>query len=345
MRTTIRDVARAANVSPTTVSLILNNRAASFSPDTRTRVLKLAEKMHYRPNHMAVALTSRKTNTIGLIVPDISNLFHATYCEQLEHFAKLHSYSTIVRIAPDDLEGTLRVVYDFEDRAVDGIVLTRSLFNDPEDTAACVRAIRELQTPIMLTDRVPRDLTVGAVLPNDYLGGCMATQYLINLGHRRIGCISGPSYYENCINRLQGYRDTLEKAGIPFDPSLICAGDWQISNGMEALPYLLGKNVTGVFAFNDMIAYGVYKQARNYRLKIPRDLSVIGFDDLTFSDLIEPPLTTLEYPMTRMAEAVIEGILKKIRGEELPDAPLIFDPVLKVRGSTRNLNEAVVEEK
>ena len=340
MRTTIRDVAKAANVSPSTVSLILNNRSASFSPETRNRVLQAAERLRYRPNHMAVALTSRRTNTIGVIVPDISNLFHATYCEQIDYFAKRHSYSTIVRIAQGGVEETVRLLYDFEDRAVDGVIVTTTLFSDPRDTATCIQAIQELQIPVMLTDRVPRELSADAVLPNDYLGGCLATQHLIDLGHRRIGCVTGSAHYENCIHRLRGYRDTLEKAGIPYDETLVYVGDWQISSGLKALPYLLGKRVTGVFAFNDMMAYGLYKQAHSYSLKIPNDLSVIGFDDLTFSDLINPPLTTLEYPVTNMAEAVIECILAKIKGEEVTERPLIFDPVLKVRGSTRSILES-----
>lgn len=107
-----------------------------------------------------------------------------------------------------------------------------------------------------------------------------------------------------------------KRRAFPTTPSLIYEGDWQLDSGLRALPYLLGKNVTGIFAFNDMIAYGVYKQARNYNLCIPEDISVVGFDDLIFSDLIDPPLTTLEYPVVQMGEAVVERILAKINGEE-----------------------------
>lgn len=337
MRTTIKDVARAANVSPSTVSLVLNNRPVPISPETRERVYRIAKEMNYRPNQIAVAMTARKTNTIGLIVPDITNIFHTAYCEQIEYFSEKHSYSTIIRIAQKGLSDTIRFLYDFEDRGVDGIILTKSKFENQNDTEACMKVIRELRVPIMLTDRVPSEFSAGAVLTNDYLGGRIAVQHLLDLGHRNIGCISGHTYDESTIHRIRGYKDAMEAAGLAYDPSLIFEGDWQIDSGMKALPYLLGKQVTAIFAFNDMMAYGVYKQARNYNLRIPEDLSVVGFDDLTFSDLIDPPLTTLEYPVTSMAQAVVDCILAKIDGKSVSGSSLVFDPILKVKGSTSRL--------
>lgn len=339
MRVTIRDVAKAANVSPATVSLVMNNRQVPVSPATRERVLRVAKEMRYRPNQIAVALATRKTNTIGLIIPDITNLFHAAYCEQIERFAAQHAYSTIIRIAHNDVEDTVRFLYDFEDRAVDGIVLTKSVFEDPADTTACMQVVHELRIPVMLTDRVPKEFTAGAVLPNDYLGGLLAVRHLIDQGHRQIGCITGQMHYENCKDRLRGYCDALKEADIPYDPSLVFYGNWELDSGMRALPYLLGKKVTGIFAFNDMTAYGVYKQAHNYNLRIPDDISIVGFDDLVFSDLIAPPLTTLEYPVAQMAEAVVNRIIAKINNEPVSDEPLIFDPILKVKGSTMRLRE------
>ena len=334
MRTTIRDVAARANVSPSTVSLVLNNRPVPISAGTREKVLRAAEEMRYRPNQLAVALATHKTNTIGLIVPDISNIFHTVYCEQIELFAEKRAYSTIIRIAQNDIEDTIRFLYDFEDRAVDGIILTKSVFKDPGDTSKCMQAVRELRIPVMLTDRVPREFIAGAVLPNDYLGGYLAVHHLIDMGHRQIGYITGPLHYGNCRERLRGCREALEKEGIPWDPALVYEGEFDIASGEQALAYLLGKKVTAIFAFNDMIAYGVYKQARSYNLSIPADLSVVGFDDLAFSDLIDPPLTTLEYPVKKMAEAVVDRILAKINREPVSEEPIVFDPVLKVKGST-----------
>lgn len=334
MRVTIKDVAKAANVSPATVSLVMNNRPVPVAPATRERVLNAAKELRYRPNHMAVALTTRKTNTIGLIIPDITNLFHSAYCEQIERYAEERSYSVIIRIARNDVEDTVRFLYDFEDRAVDGVILTKSIFEDPDDTFACMQAVQEMRIPVMLTDRVPKEYSAGAVLLNDYLGGLLAVRHLVDMGHRQIGCITGQMHYENCKDRLRGYRDALEEAGIPYDSSLVFYGNLEVDSGMRALPYLLGKKVTAIFAFNDMTAYGVYKQARNYNLRIPDGISVVGFDDLVFSDLIDPPLTTLEYPIEQMAEAVVKRMLTKINNEPICEEPLVFDPVLKVKGST-----------
>ncbi len=337
MRATIKDVAKAANVSPATVSLVLNNRPVSISAATRERVLRTSRELNYRPSQVAVALATRKTNTIGVIVPDLSNFFHTAYCEQIERFSEKHGYSTILRIARNELKDTIHFLYDFEDRAADGVVLTKSVFEDPKDTAACMQAVQELRIPVMLTDRVPKEFAAGAVLPNDYLGGYLAVRHLLDLGHKQIGCITGPRHYQNCQDRIRGYQDALRESGISFDPALVFEGNFQLESGMQGLPYLLGKNVTAIFSFNDMMAYGVYKQALSYSLRIPEDLSLVGFDDLVFSDLTNPPLTTLEYPVANMAEAVIDRLLAKIEGATPSAETVVFDPVLKVRGSTSRL--------
>lgn len=339
MRATIKDVARAANVSPSTVSLVMNKRPASISAETRARVQKAAAELRYRPNQLAAGLVTKKTHTLGLIVPDICNYFHAAFCEQIERNAEARGYSILIRIAQNDPQKTIRYLLDFDDRGIDGVILTSSMFESPEDTSACLQAISDMRIPVMLTDRVPPERQQEAILPNDYLGGYLAATHLLELGHKRIGYVTGRLYLLNCLERLRGCRAALEEHGIEFDSSLVYEGDFQFASGYEALSYLLGKQVTAIFCFNDNIAYGVYRQMRNYNLNIPNDLSLIGFDDLSFSDLTEPPLTTLEYPVAEMAQTVVEQLLDKIEGRVNEDTQWVFNPVLKVKGSTRRLVE------
>jgi len=149
--------------------------------------------------------------------------------------------------------------------------------------------------------------------------------------------VTGKLFIENCRERLRGLQAALWEFGVPFDPALVREADFQFSGDFDQLSYLLGKNATAVFCFNDTIAYGILRQMRNYSLRVPDDLSLVGFDDLVFSDLTEPPLTTLSYPVEAMAAAVVEGLLRKIEGKPDAGAKTVFDPVLKVKGSTRRL--------
>lgn len=334
MRATIKDVAKAAGVSPATVSLVLNKHSAAISEGTRARVLEAAKKLRYRPNQLAIGLLSQRTRTLGLIIPDFSNQFHTALCERIESYAEERGYSILIRVMQNDVEKTVRYLYDFDDSGVDGVVLTNSSFIREEDTRKCQEAIDDLHIPVLLIDRVPKEREAEAVLPNDRLGGYFAVRHLLELGHRRIGFVTGEMYLNNCVERLAGCRDALQEYGIELDPSLVYEGNFQQASGYDALPYMLGRGVTALFCFNDNIAYGVYRQMRNYNLHIPEDLSLVGFDDLIFSDLMEPPLTTLEYPVSEMARAAVEQLIGKIEGRSDAGTRQIYDPVLKVKGST-----------
>lgn len=339
MRTTIKEVAQHAGVSASTVSLVLNNPDAAISEKTRERVMQVVRELRYRPNRLAVSLATKKTNTIGLIIPDNSNFFLVAYSNRLEATMSEFGYTMILGNANNSLEKTLHYLYDFSDRGVDAIILMQSVFASQADTETCMDAIKDLQVPIALVDRFPKNHPA-SIRVNDFLGGYLAFKHLLDLGHKRIGIITGEMHLHNCIERLGGCKKALDEAGIPFDPALLYEGDFQIASGTNALPYLLGKNVTAIFAFNDMIAYGVYKELRNYNLSIPGDISVVGFDDIPFSDVICPPLTTIEYPLNDIAATVIDRLIKAIQGKEVDTLQAAtFDPVLKVKGSTRRLSD------
>ena len=334
----MKDVAIRAGVSVSTVSLALNEPDSAVSPKTRAHIVAVAEELRYRPNRLAVSLATKKTNTIGLIVPDNSNLFLASFSNCIEAAMSRHNYAMILGNANSSAEKTIHYLYDFADRSVDGIVLVQSIFENPEDTQACTDTLLHLQTPIILSDRFPKKHSFEAVKANDFLGGYLAVKHLTNLGHKQIGFIVAEMHFLNCIERLEGAKKALSEAGITFDPSMVFEGDFQMTSAAEALPYLLGKNATAIFAFNDMIAYGVYRELRNYNLNIPDDISVIGFDDIFFSDVIYPPLTSVEYPIEDIATTVVDRLVSMIHGRA-PDVskPIVFDPKLKVKGSTRRI--------
>jgi len=340
LRTTIKDVAKRAGVSTATVSLALNDPKFSISKQTRDLVIRVAEELNYRPNQVAVSLVKKRTNIIGLIFPDNVNTFYTSFSHQFEEAALKYGYSIIVGTANDNVERVIHYLHNFVDHGVDGIILTQSIFRDEKDTQRCLEAIAGIAVPIILTNRVPKTSPEDMVLINNSLGGYIAMKHLIDLGHRRIGIISGSMFFNNSMDRLAGCKKALEEAGIPFDDTLVYKGDNKVEDGMNALPYMLDRNVTAIFAFNDMMAYGIYKESQkyHYHLTIPRDLSVVGFDGVFFSDIVSPPLTTIEYPIKSIATAAIDRLVQRINGMERDSAQVtLFDPMLKINSSTRRI--------
>lgn len=337
MRTTIKDVARAAGVSPSTVSLILNEKPVSISHDTREKVLRAVKELHYRPNQLAVGLVTKTTNTIGLILPDSNNPFFAALSNQIEMRLRHENLNVIIGNTGGDPKITREYLRIFSDRRVDGIVLAQLDFEDAEETVKCQELLKYIDIPVVYVDRVTDDGNHVTVAVDQTQIGYLATKHLLELGHRRIGCASGPITLNVNVQRYAGYRKAFAEYGIPVDTELLFCDTLSIECGSRALPCLLGQNVTAIFAFNDMIAYGVYKECRSYNLSIPRDLSVVGVDDIAFSDIIDPPLTTVAQPICEIAEHAVDGMLQLLQNPKGKKPISQLAPILKVRGSTARI--------
>ena len=187
--------------------------------------------------------------------------------------------------------------------------------------------------PLWLTER--RHTGYCSVVLDHKLGGYLATKHLLSLGHRRIGCVSGPANVPSAIQRLEGYKQALLEEQIPFDPDWVYTGDFRVENGSRALPYLLGQNVSAIFACNDMMALGIYRESRLYNLRIPNDLSLVGFDDIFLSDFLDPPLTTVAQPIADIGKECVKQAMLALNNEATDGGTFVFKPVLKVRGSCR----------
>lgn len=340
MRTTIKDIAKAAGVSPTTVSFVLNNKPVSISKETRDKVLKAVEELHYRPNQLAVSLVTNTTNTIGLILPDSSNPFFAALSNQIETKLRQHNMTVIIGNTNGDPSITRKYLRLFMDRRVDGIVLAQMDFEDPGETAKCQDLINTFDIPIVYVDRTSNNLTNYSVMVDQVSIGYLATKHLLDMGHTQIGCASGSINLKVNSGRYKGYQKALSERGIPANPDLLFCDSLSIECGRKALSYLLGQNVTGVFAFNDMIAYGIYKECLSYNISIPKDLSVVGVDDISFSDIIQPPLTTVSQPIIQIADYAVKGIMTLINspGETLETN--VLSPLLRVRASTFSITSS-----
>ena len=337
MRTTIKDVARASGVSPATVSLIINQKPVPISQETKDKVYKVIKELHYRPNQLARSLVKSTTNTVGLLIPDSTNPFMANLVRRIR--LKLIDLGILVITGNTDYDPALTKKYlrAFADRRVDAIVITQLDFEKEEDVSNCAGIVRELDVPIISYGRDIFNISnLSAIEVDQVQIGYLAAKHLLSLGHHRIGCATGNPRLDVTRLRYEGYVKALKEYDLSPDPSMVYNGQFSIESGAESLSYLLGQNVTAVFAFNDLIAYGLYKSSKAYHLSIPKNLSIVGVDDIPYSDIMDPPLTTIAQPMEAVADCIVEAVRNAMSGNT-ESVHKIFHPILKVRGSTAHI--------
>lgn len=305
----INDVAERANVSITTVSHVIN-QTRYVSDDLTERVRKAMEELDYHPNSLARGLRSGKTKTIGLVIPDISNQFFAEISRKIEDKGYENGYSVILCNTDDDPYKEKNYIDVLLAKKVEGII-----FISAGVESNYLEKTIEFNIPIVVVDRDIKENDYDIVLVDNSVGGFDATRYLIELGHRRIACIAGPSPITPSAQRVAGYKQALQEAGIQIDTNLIIPGDFHYESGDRAMRALLAlpQPPTAVFACNDMMALGAFQAVNNQGMKIPEDISVIGFDNIPFSQTVYPTLTTMAQPIHEMADLVVDLLVDKIK--------------------------------
>ncbi len=329
MSITIKDIAEKAGVSITTVSKIINKKDDDISDKTKNKVLKVIDEYNYIPSALATGLVTKKTNTIGLLLPDISNAFFAELARGVEDGANCEGYNVILCNTDDDPEKENQYLSVLKSKHVDGIVFLSTALSNHS-------AIRELNSkgfPVIVLDRAFDDEDMLAVFIDNVMGGYLATKHLIEFGHKAIGCITGPLKPKLALQRLEGYKKALEEAHIGFNEELIYEGNFKTKSGELGAKKLLKAGVTAIFASNDMMAYGVYKAVHDEGMSIPHDVSVVGFDDIFLSEILSPPLTSVKQPTYEMGIMSAAMLIKKIKNEELKQLRVEYKPTLSVRKS------------
>ncbi len=311
---TLNDIAERAGVSVSTVSRVLNKKAQRYriSPETEQRILKAAKELSYRPNDLARGLRLRKTNTIGLIAPDVSNPFFAYIIKRVQGVAHSMGYSLIVCNTDENLEQEIAHLNLLLRNRVDGLIampvgLRHEHYED------CV----DKEIPLVLLDRCFDELSVRSVVVDNYGGSFEAMEHLIGFGHERIAMIQGlPGTYTNTA-RLNGYRDALEAHGLPFDDELVVGSDFRQENGYMETKLLLSMadRPTAIFATSDTITLGALQAIYEEGLSIPEDMSVVMFDDVDFAPYLRCPLTAVRQPKELMGEMAVKLLVDEIRGD------------------------------
>ncbi|MGD2049563.1 MAG: LacI family DNA-binding transcriptional regulator [Chloroflexota bacterium] len=326
----MRDVAKRAGVSVSTVSHVINN-TRTVSQGSRQRVEQAMEELGYKPNALARSLRRRKTNTLGMIVPDSANPFFAEVARAIEDASFAQNYIVILCNSEGDLEKQQTYTNVLIENRVAGI-----LFVAAGVSTELVNDLGQRHVPLVIVDREVLGVEVDTVLTDHVQGGCLATQHLVDLGHRRIACIAGNSEVSPSAERVTGYRRTLEKNGIAFDESLVVKGDFQYESGYAATRQLLEleRPPSAIFACNDLMAVGCISAARELGLRVPDDLSVVGFDDVRLASFTNPPLTTIVQPKVEIGALATQMLLERLVDQDAPPRFKRLDTKLCVRRST-----------
>jgi LacI family transcriptional regulator len=326
----MRDVAEHAGVSVTTVSHVINE-TRPVSDALRERVLAAVDELGYQPNVLARSLRRGETHTIGMIVPDSANPFFAEVARGVEDTSFEQGYSVILCNSDGDLDKELLYANVLAEKRVDGI-----LFVAAGVSTEHIRDLQSRRMPLVVVDREIPGAAVDSVLTHNCHGGRLATRHLLELGHRRIGCITGPSDVTPSAERVTGYRQVLDGDGIPVDEALIVKGDFQYESGYQAACQLLAMDdpTTAIFACNDLMAVGATRAALEMGWKVPTGLSVVGFDDVRLASFANPPLTTIVQPKYEMGVVAATMLLERMRDLDMSPRRRVLDTSLLIRQST-----------
>jgi len=284
LKVTIYDVAKVAKVSIATVSKVIN-QTGSISEKTRNRVLKVMEDLNYKPSVVASALTGKRTNTVGLLIPDLANPFFAEIARSVEDRGHEAGFNLMICSTDNDPDKESEYISLMRRKSVDGIILASGLISD-----TAVKQLIDHQIPVAVIARDLPVLAVNAVLVDDFAGGYMAASHLLSLGHRRIGVVAEDLRLLSSQERVRGYRHALEEAGVAIDDGLVRVSDFTIEGGRRAALELLQlpDRPTALFACNDLLAIGAMRAAKELGLAIPEDLSVVGFDNTILAEIVRP---------------------------------------------------------
>ncbi|TCN28132.1 LacI family DNA-binding transcriptional regulator [Mesobacillus foraminis] len=329
---TIYDVAKEAGVAISTVSKVLNN-TGRIGEKTRKKVEETMQKLNYQPS--VAASVKKRIQTIGLLIPDIADPFMAEIARAIEDHGRKFGFSLMICSTDNDLEKEMEYVSVLKKKYIDGIIIATGLKN----TAALQELLND-EIPVALLAREVPSLAVNTVVVNDFLGAFEATSYLIKLGHKKIAMVTEDIYFPVTQSRLEGYKQALEQGGLPYNEELVAINNTSYGDALNSTVELLDvpEPPTAIFASTETLAIGVMQGAREYGLDIPKELSIVGFDNSILAKMSYPPLTTVSQPIREMGKKVIELLVEEIKNPQQVKQRIVMSPELIIRGTATERN-------
>ena len=333
----IKELASRLNVSVTTVSRVLNGKAKQYriKEETEKKIKKTAEELNYAPNRFARSLKLDKSETIGVIVPDISNPFFAEIFKNIEKGFKKLGYAVFVGDSNDKTQQEIDLINQFVSRKVDGLVIAPVGL-----TSLHLTEVFNSGVPIVLIDRSFKDISLPAVTSNNYQGAFDATEELVRNGHRHVAIIQGIEKSQPNTDRVKGFTDVMKKWKIKNNEYSIVGNSFSIENGFRETNLLLQSPTppTAIFALSNLIALGVLKAVSANHLSIPDDISLISFDEQTYSAYLNTPMTTIEQNKEQMGNMAVKLLIDQIEGKkEISNSTLQIETKIHIRKSIKKM--------
>lgn len=326
---TIKDIAKRAGVSGATVSRVINN-LPNVKPETREKVQKSINELQYYPNSLARGMRSKRTNSIGLVLADITNPFYAETAKTIIELAGKHDYSIILCNTNNDLNEQHKYIDVLLQRKVDGFIFASVQCKDPS-----LDPVIASKVPYILYNRrmMQNDHINYVVLDNE-LGAYMAVEHLYKLGHRRIALVRGPNTFSTGRERFNGYLKALKSFGLKYDEKIVLQGKYNEKESYDAAIKLISSKdrPTAIFASNDLMALSALEAVISSGLRVPEDIAVVGFDDIEIASHSAIQLTTISQNRNMMAEIALDSLRKIINKESLQlPVQVVLKPMLTVR--------------
>lgn len=332
MKVTIKDVARKAGVDPSTVSRIINNDPRlSVRDETRQRIMGAINELGYQPNSIARSLRLNNSHTIGMLIPDITNPLFPEVIKGVEDLSSEKDLSLILCNTGDLYEKEFKMIQFLLNRRVAGLLLASVHLR--EDAIA---EVEKSGVPFVLVNRGNRKDRAAFVVADNATGAKMAVRHLIDLGHRKIAHIAGFLYTDSGIERLEGYRKELNLADLPIDSGYMVEAGYSETGGYQAMRKLLDlpDPPTAVFAVNDLTAMGAIIAIKEQGLRVPEDISIVGFDDIWVAERISPPLTSVKVSLYEMGKLAMDMLYQRINHLPVEQEGITMPVSLAVRSST-----------
>lgn len=339
---TIKDIARELGISPSTVSRALKDHP-DISPETKRLVNELAEKLNYQPNIVALSLRQSKTNTIGVIIPEIVHFFFSTVISGIEDVAYSAGYNVILAQSNESQSREITDIKALFNSRVDGMLMSVSRETSNFDH---IESILAKGVPIVFFDRVYKTEQASKIIVDDFTGAKEATLHLIDQGCKRIAHLEGPPNLDISKQRLEGYMEALKEHNIPFNKELVAiCPSGTIEEGRAATEKLLTlKNrPDAIFATNDPAAMGAMQAIKEKGLKIPKDVALVGFSNWIFSSLLDPPLSSVDQPGFEMGQEAAKLLIRQIEKRDKDDSD--FVPETKILKTRLIIRESSLKKK
>ncbi|EJL6492079.1 substrate-binding domain-containing protein [Vibrio cholerae] len=331
---TMKDIARLAGVSTSTVSHVIN-KSRFVSDEIAERVNNAAQQLNYAPSALARSLKMNRTKTIGMLVTTSTNPFFGEVVKGVERSCYHQGYNLILCNTEGDNQRMKASINTLLQKRVDGLLLMCSTLEGERLDVFD----RYPDIPVVVMDWGPILFASDKIQDNSLQGGYMAAKHLIECGHKEIGCITGPLIRHQAQMRYEGYKRALAEAGIAINPDWIVESDFECEGGYQAFEklYQRGKLPSALFVSNDMMAMGVIQAASQRGLRIPDDLSLIGYDDVHIAKFMTPALTTIHQPKYRLGKAAVDTLLYRLENPDTTAQVVQLEPTLMVRNSVRKL--------